>query len=67
MSDDALSFVVMGVAVALILAVFGNVVGANNTDWVKTEDPACYLRIHEDKRLIGPDSTTRVRYCEVPS
>ena len=38
----------------------------NQDEWVRTEDPACYLHVYEDKRLIEPDTTTRTRYCEVP-
>jgi hypothetical protein len=59
----------IGVIIFAVLVFTGAGIGiaADNTDeWVKTEDPACYLHVYEDKRLVGTDTTTRTRYCEVP-
>lgn len=54
--------------VLFVLVLFGGLgllaLTENDTVWEQTEDSDCYLRIHDDRRLLGDDTTTRTRYCK---
>lgn len=67
MSDGDKGLLILIAIIALFFMGIGLAAATDNqTEWVKTEDSGCYLRVHDDNHLIDDDVTTRTRYCEVP-
>lgn len=64
--DELFTLLFILAGVGLGLACLIGITASNESDWTKTEDPACYLHVYKDKHLITEDTTTRTRYCEVP-
>lgn len=68
MNDDAAWVVaVMVTVMVLALSMTSIVLSDNVNEWVRTEDPDCYLHVREDNHLFTEDTVTRTRYCKEKS